>query len=97
MYTPVIIGGVRVAARKKDLERARSFLKQIENRARTKMLVASNMAIMSFAMSGMFYPVHNIAHAVGGQIRIPTRRGKRRFTTCVAAGSDPQLIFTNRL
>lgn len=39
--------------------------------ARTKMLVASNMAIMSFAMSGLFYPIHNIAHAVGGQLRIP--------------------------
>lgn len=39
--------------------------------ARTKMLVASNIAIMSFAMSGLFYPVHNIAHAVGGQLRIP--------------------------
>lgn len=30
MYTPVIIGGVRVAVRKKDLEQARSILKQIE-------------------------------------------------------------------
>lgn len=39
--------------------------------ARTKMLVASNMAIMSFSMSGLFFPVHNIAHAVGGQLRIP--------------------------
>jgi alcohol dehydrogenase class IV len=39
--------------------------------ARTKMLIASNMAIMSFAMSGIFYPIHNIAHAVGGQLRIP--------------------------
>ncbi|HOB11941.1 MAG TPA: iron-containing alcohol dehydrogenase [Syntrophomonadaceae bacterium] len=39
--------------------------------ARTKMLVASNMAIMSFAMSGLFYPIHNVAHAVGGQLRIP--------------------------
>ena len=39
--------------------------------ARTKMLVASNMSIMSFAMSGLFYPVHNIAHAVGAQMRIP--------------------------
>ncbi|GBF34548.1 alcohol dehydrogenase [Desulfocucumis palustris] len=38
--------------------------------ARSKMLVASNMAIMSFAMSGLFFPVHNIAHAVGGQLRI---------------------------
>ncbi len=39
--------------------------------ARTKMLVASNMAIMSFAMSGLFYPIHNVAHAIGGQLRIP--------------------------
>lgn len=39
--------------------------------ARTCMLIASNMAIMGFAMSGIFYPVHNIAHAVGGQLRIP--------------------------
>lgn len=39
--------------------------------ARTKMLVASNMAIMSFAMSGLFYPIHNVAHAVGGQLRVP--------------------------
>jgi alcohol dehydrogenase class IV len=39
--------------------------------ARTKMLVASNMAIMAFAMSGLFYPIHNVAHAVGGQLRIP--------------------------
>lgn len=39
--------------------------------ARTNMLVASNMAIMTFAMSGIFYPVHNIAHAAGGQLRIP--------------------------
>ncbi|MGE5380753.1 MAG: iron-containing alcohol dehydrogenase [Methylocystaceae bacterium] len=39
--------------------------------ARTKMLVASNIAIMSFSMSGMFFPVHNIAHAAGGQLRIP--------------------------
>jgi len=39
--------------------------------ARTKMLVASNMAIMPFAMSGLFYPIHNVAHAVGGQLRIP--------------------------
>lgn len=39
--------------------------------ARTKMLVASNIAIMSFAMSGVIYPVHNIAHAAGGQLRIP--------------------------
>lgn len=39
--------------------------------ARTKMLVASNMAIMSFAMSGLFYPIHNVAHAAGGQLRIP--------------------------
>ncbi|NLB53415.1 MAG: iron-containing alcohol dehydrogenase, partial [Syntrophomonadaceae bacterium] len=38
--------------------------------ARTKMLVASNMAIMAFSMSGLFYPVHNVAHAVGGQLRI---------------------------
>ncbi|MGE5405175.1 MAG: iron-containing alcohol dehydrogenase [Candidatus Saccharibacteria bacterium] len=38
--------------------------------ARTKMLIASNMAIMSFAMSGVFYPIHNVAHAVGGQLRI---------------------------
>jgi alcohol dehydrogenase class IV len=39
--------------------------------ARTQMLVASNMAIMAFAMSGMTFPVHNIAHAAGGQLRIP--------------------------
>ncbi|NLV16565.1 MAG: iron-containing alcohol dehydrogenase [Syntrophomonadaceae bacterium] len=39
--------------------------------ARTKMLVASNMSIMSFAMSGLFYPIHNVAHAAGGQLRIP--------------------------
>jgi alcohol dehydrogenase class IV len=39
--------------------------------ARTKMLVASNMAIMSFSMSGLFYPIHNVAHAAGGQLRIP--------------------------
>ncbi|MGS0763608.1 iron-containing alcohol dehydrogenase [Syntrophomonas curvata] len=39
--------------------------------ARTRMLVASNMAIMAFGMSGLFYPIHNIAHAVGGQLRIP--------------------------
>lgn len=39
--------------------------------ARTKMLVASNMAIMAFGMSGLFYPIHNVAHAVGGQLRIP--------------------------
>ncbi|MGE5398377.1 MAG: iron-containing alcohol dehydrogenase [Chitinophagales bacterium] len=39
--------------------------------ARTKMLVASNMAIMSFSMSGLFYPIHNVAHACGGQFRIP--------------------------
>jgi len=39
--------------------------------ARTKMLVAGNMAIMAFAMSGLFYPIHNVAHAVGGQLRIP--------------------------
>ena len=39
--------------------------------ARTKMLVASNMAIMAFAMSGLFYPIHNVAHAAGGQLRIP--------------------------
>jgi len=38
--------------------------------ARTKMLVASNMAIMAFSMSGLFYPIHNVAHAVGGQLRI---------------------------
>jgi len=39
--------------------------------ARTKMLVASNMAIMAFAMGGMMFPVHNVAHAAGGQLRIP--------------------------
>ncbi|MBO8159617.1 iron-containing alcohol dehydrogenase [Thermosyntropha sp.] len=39
--------------------------------ARTCMLIASNIAIMGFAMSGMFYPVHNVAHALGGQLRIP--------------------------
>lgn len=39
--------------------------------ARTKMLVASNMAIMAFSMSGLFYPIHNVAHAVGGQLRVP--------------------------
>lgn len=39
--------------------------------ARTKMLVASNMAIMAFGMSGLFYPIHNVAHAAGGQLRIP--------------------------
>ncbi len=39
--------------------------------ARTQMLIASNMAIMAFAMSGLFYPIHNVAHAVGGQLRIP--------------------------
>ncbi len=39
--------------------------------ARTKMLVASNIAIMAFCMSGIFYPIHNVAHAVGGQLRIP--------------------------
>jgi len=39
--------------------------------ARTKLLVASNMAIMPFAMSGLIVPVHNIAHALGGQLRIP--------------------------
>ena len=35
------------------------------------MLVASNMAIMAFSMSGLFYPIHNVAHAVGGQLRVP--------------------------
>ncbi|HRW12631.1 MAG TPA: iron-containing alcohol dehydrogenase [Syntrophomonas sp.] len=39
--------------------------------ARTNMLAASNMAIMGFAMGGMMFPVHNIAHAAGGQLRIP--------------------------
>ncbi|MDO4539825.1 MAG: iron-containing alcohol dehydrogenase [Syntrophomonadaceae bacterium] len=39
--------------------------------ARTNMLIASNIAIMSFAMSGLFYPIHNVAHAAGGQLRIP--------------------------
>lgn len=38
--------------------------------ARTNMLIASNISIMSFAMSGIIYPIHNIAHAVGGQFRI---------------------------
>lgn len=39
--------------------------------ARTNMLAASNMAIMGFAMGGMMFPVHNVAHAAGGQLRIP--------------------------
>jgi alcohol dehydrogenase class IV len=39
--------------------------------ARTNMLAASNMAIMGFAMGGMMFPMHNIAHAAGGQLRIP--------------------------
>lgn len=39
--------------------------------ARTKMLAASNMSIMAFAMGGMMFPVHNVAHAAGGQLRIP--------------------------
>jgi len=39
--------------------------------ARTKMLAASNMAIMGFAMGGMMFPIHNVAHAAGGQLRIP--------------------------
>lgn len=39
--------------------------------ARTHMLAASNMAIMGFAMGGMMFPIHNIAHAAGGQLRIP--------------------------
>ncbi|MEA1960872.1 MAG: iron-containing alcohol dehydrogenase [Bacillota bacterium] len=39
--------------------------------ARTQMLIASNMAIMGFSMSGMTFPVHNVAHAAGGQLRIP--------------------------
>jgi alcohol dehydrogenase class IV len=39
--------------------------------ARTKMLAASNMAIMGFSMGAMLAPGHNIAHAVGGKHRIP--------------------------
>ncbi|NLV22002.1 MAG: iron-containing alcohol dehydrogenase [Syntrophomonadaceae bacterium] len=39
--------------------------------ARTNMLAASNMAIMGFAMGGMMFPMHNVAHAAGGQLRIP--------------------------
>lgn len=39
--------------------------------ARTKMLAASNMAIMGFAMGGLIFPIHNVAHAAGGQLRIP--------------------------
>lgn len=38
--------------------------------ARSKMLAASNMAIMSFSMSGLFFPIHNIAHAAEGQLHI---------------------------
>lgn len=39
--------------------------------ARMKMLAASNMGIMGFAMGAMLAPGHNIAHAVGGKLRIP--------------------------
>jgi alcohol dehydrogenase class IV len=39
--------------------------------ARTKMLAASNMAIMAFAAGGLMFPIHNVAHAAGGQLRIP--------------------------
>lgn len=52
-----------------NLPRAVQNGKDLE--ARTKMLVASNIAIMGFAMSGLMFPVHNIAHAAGGQLRIP--------------------------
>ncbi len=38
--------------------------------ARMKMLAASNMAIIGFSMGGVS-PCHNIAHAVGGKLRIP--------------------------
>jgi alcohol dehydrogenase class IV len=39
--------------------------------ARMKMLAASNMSIMGFSMGAMLAPGHNIAHAIGGKLRIP--------------------------
>ena len=39
--------------------------------ARHKMLVASNMAIVSFFLAGFYYPVHNIAHALGAALKVP--------------------------
>ncbi|WP_054696601.1 iron-containing alcohol dehydrogenase [Syntrophomonas palmitatica] len=53
---------------KRYLPRAVENGKDLE--ARTNMLIASNISIMSFAMSGFIYPIHNVAHAVGGQFRI---------------------------
>ncbi len=52
-----------------NLPRAVANGKDLE--ARTNMLAASNMAIMGFSMSGTFVPIHNVAHACGGQLRIP--------------------------
>jgi len=52
-----------------NLPRAMADGKDLE--ARTNMLAASNMAIMGFSMAGSFYPIHNVAHPCGGQLRIP--------------------------
>jgi alcohol dehydrogenase class IV len=38
--------------------------------ARTKLLVASNMACTAVAMAGGVFPIHNIDHAVGAHFRI---------------------------
>ena len=39
--------------------------------ARHKMLVASNMAIIAFLLSGYYLPVHNVSHAMGAALNVP--------------------------
>ncbi len=51
--------------------------------ARTKMLIASNMAIMSFCMAGGICPIHNFAHAVGAYLRVPHGEANAVFMPAV--------------
>lgn len=51
--------------------------------ARTQMLVASNLGVMSLALGGGAAPVHNFSHAMGGTIRTPHGLGNAVFLPVV--------------
>lgn len=51
--------------------------------ARTQMLVASNMGVMSLALGGGAAPIHNFAHAMGAALRIPHGLGNAVFLPVV--------------
>ena len=51
--------------------------------ARTEMLVASNLAVISLVLGGGAVPIHNFAHAIGATLRIPHGQGNAVFMPAV--------------